>query len=73
MSAFFCTREFSSATPEDRAESERRNFEEISFCPEEGICKSRRLPPGEYANLCGSPQGFTEVNYHKLKMVRVGL
>ena len=61
MSAFFCTREFSSATPEDRAESERRNFEEISFCPEEGICKSRRLPVA-----------FTEINYHQVR-VRVGL
>ena len=34
MSALFCTREFSSATPEDRAA--RR--------PRGGICESRRLP-----------------------------
>jgi hypothetical protein len=36
MSELFCTREFSSATPEDRAA--RR--------PRGGICKSRRLPQG---------------------------
>ena len=38
MSALFCTREFSSATPEDRDESR----------PREEICKSRRLPQGRY-------------------------
>ena len=62
MSALFCTREFSSATPEDRAA--RR--------PRGGMYESRRLPQGpgnmqiqaappragEYANLGGSPKGY---------------
>ena len=45
MSALYCTREFSSATPEDRGASRPRG----------GMYESRRLPI-ECANLGGSPQ-----------------
>ena len=75
MSALYCTREFSSATPEDRGASRPRGemYEsrrlprglmnvQIQAAPHR-MCKSRRLPPriDEYANLGGSPKDSLEL------------
>ncbi len=44
MSALFCTREFSSATPEDRGASRpRRGMYESRRLPRGQMCESRRL------------------------------
>ena len=70
MSALFCTREFSSATPEDRAA--RR--------PRGGMCKSRRLPQGIHKNIHlqlngyrfpGTHQVYHKTNIHETALFRI--